>query len=151
MLQIVILWIQPVGFTIPADASNLHGITTSKALSEGKDLRTVVGQFMGELANVSYVVGHNVELDTNIVGAELCRLGVSGSELLYKQSICTMKSTIDYCLIPPFRYGSYKFPKLQELHKILFGYEFDDAHNSMCDVEATMKCFFELVNRSIIN
>lgn len=111
----------------------------------------MVGQFMGELANVSYVVGHNVEFDTNIVGAELCRLGVSGSELLYKQSICTMKSTIDYCQIPPFRYGSYKFPKLKELHKKLFGYEFDDAHNSMCDVEATMKCFFELVNRSIIN
>lgn len=120
MLQIVILWIQPVGFTIPADASNLHGITTSKALSEGKDLRTVVGQFIGELANVSYVVGHNVEFDTNIVGSELCRLGVSGSELLYKQSICTMKSTIDYCQLPPSRCGSYKFPKLQELHKKLF-------------------------------
>ena len=143
--------IKPFGFTIPADASNLHDITTSKALLEGKDLRTVVEQFMGELANVSYVVGHNVEFDTNIVGAELYRLGMSGSDLQYKQSICTMKSTVDYCQIPQFRYGSYKFPKLQELHKKLFGYEFDDAHNSMCDVEATMKCFFELVSRSIIN
>lgn len=142
--------IKPVGFTIPFEASNLHGITTNKALSEGKDLRSVIEQFMGELKNVSYVVGHNVEFDTNIVGAELYRLGIYSPDLRFKRSICTMKSTIDYCQIPPYRYGSYKFPKLQELHKKMFGYEFDDAHNSMCDIEATKKCFFELKHREII-
>ena len=65
------------------------------------------------------------------------------------KSICTMKATVDFCKIPD-NYG-YKYPKLQELHKKLFGYPFEDAHNAMTDIIATKKCFFELKRRGIIN
>ena len=59
-----------------------------------------------------------------------------------------MKSTIDLCKIPG-RYG-YKYPKLQELHYTLFGSNFDDAHNAMSDVTATVKCYTELCKRRIL-
>ena len=36
--------IRPDGFTIPADASRIHGITTERALEEGRDLVSVVFQ-----------------------------------------------------------------------------------------------------------
>lgn len=62
--------------------------------------------------------------------------------------VCTMKKTVDFCHLPG-TYG-YKFPKLKELYKILFGYEFSNAHNATSDVDATAKCYFELVNRGII-
>lgn len=36
-----------------------------------------------------------------------------------------------------------KWPKLEELHYILFQKGFDNAHNSMADTEALKRCFFE--------
>ncbi len=59
-----------------------------------------------------------------------------------------MESSIDFCAIPGY-YG-YKYPSLQELHKKLFNYEFEDAHNALSDIRATLKCFFELKEREII-
>jgi len=34
--------IQPEGFTIPSDASRVHGISTEKAIREGEDLEQVL-------------------------------------------------------------------------------------------------------------
>jgi DNA polymerase III alpha subunit (gram-positive type) len=53
-------------------------------------------------------------------------------------------SVINYCAIPPFRYGKYKWPKLSELHQKLFGTDFEEAHNANVDIQATAKCFWEL-------
>ena len=82
-----------------------------------------------------------------MVGAELIRCGRRDS-LFTKPSICTMQSTVDFCAIPG-KYG-YKFPKLQELYKKLFGNEFEDAHNALSDIRATLKCYLELKKRGII-
>ena len=60
------------------------------------------------------------------------------------EKICTMKSSIDLCKLPPVRYGSFKFPKLEELHHHLFGCSFDGAHDALEDVRATARCFFEM-------
>ena len=87
------------------------------------------------------IVGHNIAFDKKIIGAELIRLGQKDI-MDSKESICTMEASTDYCKIPG-SYG-YKWPKLQELHKKLFGCEFEDAHNSMSDVAATLKCFKEM-------
>ena len=38
-----------------------------------------------------------------------------------------------------------KWPKLQELYKVLFGHSFEGAHNAMADVVATKDCFWEMV------
>jgi DNA polymerase III epsilon subunit-like protein len=101
----------------------------------------------------STIIGHNISFDINVVGAELLRIG-SDFRIDSKPSICTMLSSMNYCAIPnphQHRYGDpYKWPKLQELHKKLFGVEFEDAHDAMADIEATKRCFFELVKRNII-
>lgn len=34
-----------------------------------------------------------------------------------------------------------KWPKLQELYKVLFGHSFEGAHNAMADVVATKRLF----------
>jgi formylglycine-generating enzyme required for sulfatase activity len=59
-----------------------------------------------------------------------------------KQSFCTMLLSTNYCRIPGY-YG-YKYPKLQELYRKLFGVTFDGVHNSFTDVNATVKCFWEM-------
>ncbi len=61
-------------------------------------------------------------------------------------TVCTMKSSTDHCKLQG-RGFSFKPPKLAELHRFLFGEYFEGAHDAMIDVEATMRCFLELVKR----
>jgi DNA polymerase III epsilon subunit-like protein len=140
--------IYPDGFTIPKDAAQLHGITTSIAKKEGNPLKEVMEKFMVDFNAAKAIVGHNIAFDKKIIGAELIRFGQKDI-MDSKESICTMEASTDYCKIPG-SYG-YKWPKLQELHKKLFGYEFEDAHNSMSDVKATLKCFKEMRSIGLIN
>ena len=141
--------IKPEDFTIPIASSNIHGITTQKAKEEGTLIKEVLAVFLMDFNKATYIVGHNVEFDKKIVGAELVRLGMR-DVLDTKISYCTMQASIDLCKIPSsYGYG-YNFPKLQELYKKLFGTEFDDAHNAMSDIEATEKCFWELKRRNLL-
>lgn len=42
-----------------------------------------------------------------------------------------------------------KFPTLSELHQALFNEPFAEAHNATADVEATTRCFFELIRNEV--
>ena len=141
------LIVKPEGFVIPTYATKIHGITTQKALAEGILLKDAISMFKADLDLANFVVGHNVDFDKKIVGAEMVRQGMS-DELGRKKSYCTMLSTTNFCKIPG-PYG-YKYPKLQELYKKLFGKEFDNAHDAMSDIEATEQCFWELRKRKLI-
>lgn len=65
------------------------------------------------------------------------------------RQICTMNESTDLCKIPG-PYG-YKWPKLEELHKHLFGKTFDNAHDALADVRATARCLFELRRRGMVS
>lgn len=139
--------IKPDGFTIPAEAAKIHKITTKMALEFGYNLSYVIDKFLQDFNKTKYIVGHNIDFDKKIVGAELIRL--SRPDIMdSKQAFCTMKSSTDFCKIPGY-YG-YKYPKLQELYHKLFGNDFEEAHNAASDVEATQQCFWELRRRKLI-
>ncbi|MCB0444127.1 MAG: DNA polymerase III subunit alpha, partial [Gelidibacter sp.] len=57
---------------------------------------------------------------------------------------CT-EHTAELCQLPGGRYGKFKLPTLTELHQFLFNKPFAEAHNATADVEATTRCFFELI------
>ncbi len=139
--------VKPEGFVIPSDASRVHGITTEVALRDGKPLRQVIQAFLKDSEGARCFVGHNVSFDQRVVGAELYRLGIVDT-VSTARSFDTMKAATDYCKIPG-TYG-YKWPKLIELHRKLFGCEFEDAHDAMADITATRKCFFEMKRRNLI-
>ena len=133
--------IKPEGFTIPADASGVHRITTERAIREGHSIAGVLQHFDALVREASFLVAHNMSFDEKIIGAEFIRNGMQNS-LVSKKKICTMQSTTNFCAIPG-PYG-YKWPKLSELHYKLFGTGFDEAHNAAVDITATVKCFWEL-------
>jgi len=139
--------IKPQGFSIPVDASRVHGITTERALKEGRDLVEVLREFKALLDQAQYLVAHNMSFDEKIVGAEFLRSGMPDIPVS-KQRICTMHGTTEYCAIPGPR--GYKWPKLAELHQRLFQADFEGAHNAASDVAATAKCFWELKKQGII-
>ena len=144
--------IKPDGFTIPSDAAAVHCITTERAQREGKPLREVLEEFATDLSLAEQVVGHNIDFDQHIVGAELYRLKMDYDALMNKPSICTMRASTDFCAIPnPNSYfGGYKWPSLQELYLKLFNRSFDEAHDALADITATKECYFELKRRGII-
>ena len=133
--------IKPEGFTIPAEASKIHGISTERAIREGQSITSVLQHFNSLIEQATYLVAHNMSFDEKIVGAEFLRNGMPNS-IQYKNKICTMEKTTNFCAIKG-PYG-YKWPKLSELHYKLFGAYFDEAHNAAVDITATAKCFWEL-------
>ena len=133
--------IKPEGFTIPAEASRIHGITNDKANQEGKPLLTVLQDFLSLINQAEHLVAHNMSFDEKITGAEFLRNNMKDS-IATKKKICTMKSTTNFCALNG-PYG-YKWPKLSELHYKLFRTGFEEAHNAAVDITATAKCFWEL-------
>ncbi len=119
--------VKPQGFTIPYEASSIHGISTEKALSDGVDLQIVLDEFYKQVEKATVLVAHNISFDEKIVGAEFLRSGMA-NPIASKKKICTMRGTTDFVAIPGY-YG-YKWPKLSELHRKLFGFDFEEAHNA---------------------
>ena len=140
--------VRPDGFEIPKAASDVHGITTEFALENGKPLLDVIFAFGADLNQADCMVGHNVDYDLHIVGAEYVRLGYDSRIMFARPTLCTMQATIQFCNIPG-RFGP-KWPKLMELYTKLFGQEFDGAHDAMADIVATKDCFFELIRRGVV-
>jgi len=139
--------IKPEGFTIPDDASQIHGITTELALKEGFSLQKVLEEFSSIIDESTCLVAHNMSFDEKIVGAEFLRQRIKNS-LSEIERICTMKVSTDYCKLPG-KYG-YKWPKLSELHIKLFNNDFEEAHDASVDIAACAKCFWELKKIGII-
>ena len=137
--------IKPDNFEIPYESQKIHGISTELALEAGKTLNEVLEKFNQSLEKSSFVIGHNVNFDINVIGCEFYRKqlknGLSSKKLL---DTCT-EDTALLCELPGGRGGKYKLPTLIELYKFLFESSFKEAHNATADVEATARCFLELI------
>ncbi len=139
--------VQPEGYDIPYDAEQIHGISTELATNDGIPLQEALILFKEVLNKAQFLVGQNVGFDINIMGAEFFRSGVENSLAdLPVLDTCT-EDTARLCQIPGGRGGKFKLPTLTELHEFLFNQPFSEAHNATADVEATSRCFFELVRR----
>ena len=139
------------GFIIPRGSEKVHGISTERANKEGQPIEFVLKEFIKALEKVQITIGHNLEFDNNIVGSEMLRYGIDNDILLkQKTQIDTKGESTNYCALPGGRGGNYKWPTLEELYLKLFNESFDAAHNASADVQATARCFFELVRISII-
>lgn len=144
--------IRPDGFKIPKEASDIHGITQEQAWAEGIDLRNFLTVFDGIVDRSDVIVGHNIEFDLNVLGAEFIRT-LETNPLLGKPSICTMKSGTELCKLPKTTTrgtDKYKWPRLGELYFTLFGVEMPEAHHAVDDIQHTTQCYFEMKSRGII-
>jgi len=141
--------IQPERFDIPYDSERIHGISTDLALEQGIALDDVLEKFNIAIAKSKFIVGQNVGFDLNIMGAEFLRRNFDNSlQEMPVLDTCTEK-TAELCKIPGGRGGKFKLPTLTELHEFLFDEPFAEAHNATADVEATTRCFFELIRQRI--
>ena len=141
--------IKPEGFTIPFNATKVHGITTDHAMKHGLPLETVLEKFEQACSKSQYLVGHNIDFDLNIAGAEFFRVYKEDRLKSFKKLDTCTETTASLCQLPGGRGGKFKLPNLAELHKFLFQEGFDEAHNASADVAATARCFLELMRTSV--
>jgi len=134
--------IKPEGYIIPNEVIVIHGISNEIAIEKGIPLKDALADFIEDVKNAKFIIGHNIEFDISIVGCELLRSGMP--EILTKTpQLCTKEESTEFCAI--MKNGKPKWPTLTELHTKLFGIPFIEAHNAAADVEATTRCFLELV------
>ena len=139
----------PDGWEIPKEDFFIeNNMSTERCVEFGIPLKDAVMEFMRDLEQSEYLIAHNMQFDSNVLSAELIRLGIVPSKKVEK--LCTMKESTNYCQLPAKWGNSYKWPSLTELHAKLFNAGFDGAHDALEDVKVCAKSFFELKKRNVI-
>ncbi|MFN3529361.1 MAG: DNA polymerase III subunit alpha [Bacteroidia bacterium] len=150
LLEVKNFIVQPEGYTIPFNAVKVHKISTERAMAEGVPLDFVLHELNRVLQTTTHIAGHNIGFDISVVGAEFVRKGIE-THLLQLASVDTKDESTDYCALAGGKGGKFKWPTLTELHQKLFGEPFNEAHNASADVEATARCFLELIRLGVIS
>lgn len=118
--------------------SSIHGIT--KNISDnGYYISEIIDIFLEDVKKCDVLVGHNLQFDMNMIEIELSRLGLEDEiDMLYsKKYFDTMREGKKYL-------NDKKFPKLQYLYTTLFKKNFENAHNALFDVKATLRCYLKI-------
>ena len=139
--------VKPDGFTIPADATAIHGISTEDATAYGLKIATALGVLCQFIKRAKLLVAHNAMFDCRVIHSELLRLKNADMLLAFMECErhCTMEASTPALKIPSkYRAGEFKWPKLQEAHQHFLGRQFDDAHDAMADVRACAAVYFAM-------
>jgi DNA polymerase III subunit epsilon len=133
-------------FIITPAAMAIHGINPGMLAVKGEKRQHVMQLLAADLEQYEpLVVGHFLQLDYHILGADMYRAGID-NRLVDLPVFCTMLATTQFLWNPMPRHLL-----LGDLYSYLFYKPLQDQHNAMCDVEATAECFFELKQRGEIS
>lgn len=140
---------------LPESSVNIHGITREIMNIKGNKLMESIELFINSLEICDMIMGHNVNFDINMVRAEMIRSGaIDYFKLLNVPIVCTMKKYRKYCKILTTSKITgnkyYKYPKLMELHKKVFGNIPNNLHNALIDVIACLRCYMKIEYNKVI-
>ena len=133
---------------IPEETVAIHGITPEMTRKYGVEPHAALLWLWRTLKVTDLVVCHNVDFDMKIMRSEAIRNGhiALDRDLTKIDTFCTMHESAPLVRLPG-KYNEFKWPKLSELHKFLFGEDFEGAHDALTDVRATMRCYFGMKER----
>ena len=133
--------------TIPEDCVRISGITDAM-VADKPTFAQISDQILAIFRNADLAVAHNLSFDQEILGYEMERLGLS-KNCLPSNTYDSMEGTRNLCKLPGKSAGSYKAPKLMELHQFLLNEGFQEAHNAEKDVEALSRCLKVLLQNGL--
>ena len=124
--------------------SHIHNITDLIS-SRGYEFEEIIDIILEDIKSVDIIVGHNINFDLQMMEVELDRLNrFEDIDMIYSKTIYdTMLNSIDICKIKG-KFGKNKWPKLSELYNYFFQCEFEDQHNALGDIRATLQCYKKL-------
>ena len=150
------------GVTIPEASTKIHGISNKISQEKGENIEIILKEFFYYLREVDFLVGHNISFDINMILVELLRIiygrlypkehiDAYKHDLHFIQNFtnifCTLQESVELCaikVVDKFGKEYNKWPKLEELHKQLFGVIPNNLHNSFNDILVTLRCFIKL-------
>ncbi|MEP7143008.1 MAG: 3'-5' exonuclease [Ferruginibacter sp.] len=132
-------------FEISASALRIHGLTKDFLHLNGIPRRQLLARLSDDLLQYQpMIIGHFMELDYRIIGADYCREGID-NPMEKLSTFCIMIASKRLQQNP-----QNKFLRLGGLYELLFKQPLLCQHNAMADAAATADCFFELVKRNEI-
>ncbi len=131
---------------ISATALGIHGITHQFLTDHGTVRSEVLQALSSDLQQFQpMIIGHFLELDYHILGAEYYREGIHRHPMEGLPCFCIMTASRHLQQNPHCKYL-----KLGELYHLLFHQPLLQQHNALADAAATADCFFELVRKKEI-
>lgn len=125
-------YVKPDGWTMPAAATEVHGITTEVLEEKGVPVGEVLDAYTAAIDAGYVIVAHNAQHDCKQMRAELRRAG-RPDRFQQTMNVCTMRALTDVCKIPPNgNRGGYKFPKLSEA-MVFFDLKPSGDHSALAD------------------
>jgi DNA polymerase III epsilon subunit-like protein len=138
--------ITPVGFVIPNEAINIHGITNEKANNNGKEIKNILKKIGKIIKECDYIVGYNVFYDINVLLSELHRKKRNITiqkiiDLKEKQKIICIGQISSKEMKPDGwkQRFEYQIPKMIDVYKKCFNQNINNVHNVRTDVYAMIK------------
>lgn len=161
----------PEGIVIDPFVTSIHGITNEMITKKGKDPESELDIVMTNYLQSTKIIGHNISFDITMLLVAIIRIlqkyknsnGEYDFETANKMTKwsdyyhnlfrswrykheCTMKPNVKLCNIWVKRKNSesmfLKFPKLAELHNVLFHSNVKSLHNSLTDVFVCLRCYY---------
>ena len=141
--------VKPDGWTIPTEATAVHGITTDAAKASGIPEREAAQKLFDMIKKADLMVTYNTTFDRFLIRIAGRRYDIftDQQDSWWKlfPTYCPMRKMTDICQLPTTNGKSgFKFPKLQEAYKFAFSSEFTGAHGAVADLKATKELYFYL-------
>lgn len=143
--------IKPDGWIIQPGAQETHGITLEQCEADGIPMIAALEQFNAMKSRAVRRVAFNINYDKRMMAREAQLYGVPhDSEGL--DTFCAMTAAKPICALPPtermLKYGftGHKTPNLGEAYRHFFGCDFENAHDAMADVRATIAVYFAILD-----
>lgn len=145
VIQSIDLIIRPDGWVIPAEVTEIHGITTEHALAVGVPEALALQMLLAMWRAASVRAGHNESFDARIIRIATKRYLTDEDEIeAWKAGAaeCTGQITKPIMQMEPRSRWGWKMPKLSEAYKHFIGEDLQNAHSAMADVDGCMAVYF---------
>ena len=134
--------IKPEGYSPTEAALKSHHILEENILNSPDSLRETLVRFAENVKKCDYLFAHNMQYNEGVIGSEYYRLSMT-SPLIAAEKFCLMHEATYFCKLPGKR--GYKWPSLQEMHKLMFKQGFTPSGHARADVIAASRCFIFLM------
>ena len=119
-------------------------------IQQGHQWSSVFNILLSDIINIKKqngnIIAHNISFDQAVLKYSSNKKKINQNDIFFidefikTNGICSMRSTRKYCDVKD-KNGRQKFPKLEELHNILFDTNFIQTHDALDDVKLLLKCY----------
>lgn len=132
----------PLDLKINPYSFAVHKLTAERCITYGIPVEGIQGCLWSDISLADVIIMHNVSFDLRVLKNFAGDSSLKDT-LETTPTHCTMRGSTKFCKLTNVK-GHAKPPKLSELYGILFGEEFEKAHDALGDVRATLRCYMAL-------